>query len=867
MKANNVFVASLWYNSKGEQQGYVLIDVCHEGISVRLSSFDEAEQIMRRFGTVHIRNAIWDVKYRVFSGRDGEVLTKSYPKVVANRETRNITLQSRDKITAVGRLFDESTKKLVGLAVVNALGARHYVYLNKLYDLISKKKVEPTNFTLARTSGSDFDVKIRGTILSGLDTLVTTKKQHESMVVNSKIDDKATIEAKKERAKTLEAQLKKNDVPKIEAVEITRDSIDEDALVSAQGKMATAKKVMSMIAPYYYCCLETIPQHIDKRPGSTMSVTPNRMYYNLEFVASKSVPELVFVLIHEIMHICMQHSIRGRGKNHELYNIAADLYINSLIARDYKLVENSGKTVYKAGGSGALEYAIELPKDGLCLQQYGLTLDIARDTAESIYYELLEENEQSPFGNNQSNNNDNDTFGAEDEVPPRDTEDNQNNSNKPDEIDENNNSSESQDNNNESNDNSNTDSDNSQSNDSSGDSSEEGESGSQGDSSGDESEGEDSSNGDGSQGSSSENGSGSGNSLGEGDDSQSGFGGSNSGSSGSNSGSSGSKQSGGSSQSDSFDGNLDVNSQKIDGSDMEGGSGSSLDVSDINTVVIDREVTLRGKKIKCTIRNDFQTDRDLSNDEEYDKAVREGKDAISKMKAKVEKEETVRGISLSEGGDGFSADGAGLSKRFITYNLASKVDWKTILKNCMQVQRKKLYSLSRPARNRIGIGMIAPSPVQVNGLDKVKDLKICVDVSGSVSDEVLNKYLGVVANLLSKYEVNAELIYWSTKVGDAGEFSEVKDLMKVNPNTTGGTDVSCLFRYLCGQEKSVTNKTEPTRVKDITSVIIITDGDFGRNYGEYEKHFGKKTIWMIDGDPVLFNPMFGSRVVGLDLRD
>ena len=808
MKSNNIFVASLWYNSKGEQQGYVLTDVCHEGISVRLASFVEAEQIMRRLETVHIRNAIWDVKYRVFSGRDGEVLTKSYPKVVANKETRNISLQSKDKITAVGRLFDESTKKLVGLTVVNALGARHYVYLNKLYDLISKKKVEPTNFTLARTSGSDFDVKIRGTILSGLDTLVTTKKQHESMVVNSKIDDKATIEAKKERAKTLEAQLRKNDVPKIEAVEITRDSIDEDALVSAQGKMATAKKVMSMIAPYYYCCLETIPQHIDKRPGSTMSVTPNRMYYNLEFVASKSVPELVFVLIHEIMHICMQHSIRGRGKNHELYNIAADLYINSLIARDYKLVENSGKTVYKAGGSGALEYAIELPKDGLCLQQYGLTLDIAKDTAESIYYELLEETEQSPF-----NSDDNNTFGE--------SGDNQNNSDKSNES----NKNESQDG---------SGGSNSQSSNSDGNKSQ-----------------NESSNGDGSQSG--------------GDGSQNGSQGS--GSDGKNSHSQSGSSNGDGSQSGDFDDSSDTNNQKIDGSDMEGGSGSSLDGADTNTVVINREVTLRGKKIKCTIRNDLQTDRDLSNDEEYDKAVREGKDAISKMKAKVEKEEAVRGISLSEGGDGFSADGAGLSKRFITYNLASKVDWKTILKNCMQVQRKKLYSLSRPARNRLGIGMIAPSPVQVNGLDKVKDLKICVDVSGSVSDEVLNKYLGVVANLLSKYEVNAELIYWSTKVGDAGEFSEVKDLMKVNPNTTGGTDVSCLFRYLCGQEKSLTNKTEPTKVKDITSVIIITDGNFGRNYGEYEKHFGKKTIWMIDGDPVLFNPMFGSRVVGLDLRD
>ena len=100
-------------------------------------------------------------------------------------------------------------------------------------------------------------------------------------------------------------------------------------------------------------------------------------------------------------------------------------------------------------------------------------------------------------------------------------------------------------------------------------------------------------------------------------------------------------------------------------------------------------------------------------------------------------------------------------------------------------------------------------------------------------------------------------------MGDAGKFSDMKDLLKVKPKSTGGTNVKCLFEYLMGKRKTQTGKTEEMKIKDIKGVFIITDGYFANNYGEYASYFDRRVVWLIDGNPVLFDNLFG-RVIGLE---
>ena len=56
-----------------------------------------------------------------------------------------------------------------------------------------------------------------------------------------------------------------------------------------------------------------------------------RVYFGTKFCEELSREELEVVMLHELMHVVLGHCFRGRGYNHVLYNIAADIVVNSTI--------------------------------------------------------------------------------------------------------------------------------------------------------------------------------------------------------------------------------------------------------------------------------------------------------------------------------------------------------------------------------------------------------------------------------------------------------------------------------------------------------------------------------------------------------
>lgn len=63
----------------------------------------------------------------------------------------------------------------------------------------------------------------------------------------------------------------------------------------------------------------------------TMGVTEDKVLYNKDFIAKLNQKQVNFVNIHELMHIIYKHPTYSIGKDLQLYNIAADLYINKLV--------------------------------------------------------------------------------------------------------------------------------------------------------------------------------------------------------------------------------------------------------------------------------------------------------------------------------------------------------------------------------------------------------------------------------------------------------------------------------------------------------------------------------------------------------
>ena len=166
----------------------------------------------------------------------------------------------------------------------------------------------------------------------------------------------------------------------------------------------------------------------------------------------------------------------------------------------------------------------------------------------------------------------------------------------------------------------------------------------------------------------------------------------------------------------------------------------------------------------------------------------------------------------------------------------------------------------------MNLGMTLADRRAIGKPTHISHVKFAIDVSGSVSTQELNAALSEINQIYKHFKVDGELIYWSTMIGDVGNFSNLKDMMKVQPVSDGGTDARCIFDYLSGKTK-VHGRYESDKPRDITAIFIITDGCFSFNFNEYAQMFGKKVVWLITGvkgNLISFDPPFG-RAIPLSL--
>ncbi|MCH5170497.1 MAG: hypothetical protein J1F24_04335 [Oscillospiraceae bacterium] len=98
-----------------------------------------------------------------------------------------------------------------------------------------------------------------------------------------------------------------------------------------------------------------------------------RIAFGPEFLDSLSDSELDFIMIHEILHVVLQHCLRGDVDDPERYNIAADIVVNSNI-----MLENGGKP------------------SSITLSKHGVSMHTAPDGKEGHLYTAEEVYEMLP---------------------------------------------------------------------------------------------------------------------------------------------------------------------------------------------------------------------------------------------------------------------------------------------------------------------------------------------------------------------------------------------------------------------------------------------------------------------------------------
>lgn len=89
-------------------------------------------------------------------------------------------------------------------------------------------------------------------------------------------------------------------------------------------------------------CLVMGLELVKSRKIPTAMTNGKKIKYNPEFVESLSLPELLFVLGHEVLHCALGHTWRGRGRDKKRWNKACDYTINGdLVKAGFTMPESA----------------------------------------------------------------------------------------------------------------------------------------------------------------------------------------------------------------------------------------------------------------------------------------------------------------------------------------------------------------------------------------------------------------------------------------------------------------------------------------------------------------------------------------------
>lgn len=167
--------------------------------------------------------------------------------------------------------------------------------------------------------------------------------------------------------------------------------MDEVTGMTVEQKIAKAYLILKDTRKFYYAILISV-NRVPTFEVQTMGVSVDTLYYNPDFVKKLTMEELIFVLIHEIMHLAMQHSLRRKNRDPYMWNVACDYFINKMICHEFKIPEMPGSEAL-IDPQGKSNYKIAMPRNVLFMSN----IDIEKDAPELLYKELMENMQEMPM--------------------------------------------------------------------------------------------------------------------------------------------------------------------------------------------------------------------------------------------------------------------------------------------------------------------------------------------------------------------------------------------------------------------------------------------------------------------------------------
>lgn len=150
-------------------------------------------------------------------------------------------------------------------------------------------------------------------------------------------------------------------------------------------------------------------------------------------------------------------------------------------------------------------------------------------------------------------------------------------------------------------------------------------------------------------------------------------------------------------------------------------------------------------------------------------------------------------------------------KRLIQQFTAPKMRWQDIIRIQLESSLKNNYSFMRPSRKAWHTGAVLPGMLPAEHLDVV----IALDMSGSITEDMVSDFLGEVKGMMDMYTTYAIHVFcFDTEVYNPVTFTDDngEDIYEYEPQGGGGTDFDCAYNYM------KENGIEPKQF------IMFTDG-------------------------------------------
>lgn len=200
--------------------------------------------------------------------------------------------------------------------------------------------------------------------------------------------------------------------------------------ISIEAKIMLAATTLKAIDPFVYAAYLELKQVLMATPAggiNTMAVSDDTLYMVQPAIERLELPQISWLMLHEISHILGRHLIRRGNRDPYIWNIACDLYNNKMIADEFgcKPGVPVQKMLYNNIAPIGLEFHLEMDEKtgSFLMSMYSEAIDSKKDTVEIIYDKLMAENQEkldnkSPDDNSKSGNDESGNSYCGDDTKP-----------------------------------------------------------------------------------------------------------------------------------------------------------------------------------------------------------------------------------------------------------------------------------------------------------------------------------------------------------------------------------------------------------------------------------------------------------------